>query len=101
MDVETYGIVTDGETYGREPTTRSLPERSPRPPQRGNTRGVWKRYTLGETTGDGNLRVTRHDTAKQAKRSGYIPAVIPGGPQRNREMEGYRLEADRETHRSC
>ena len=71
---ERGGVLTGDETYGHEPTTRSLPGRIPRRPQRGNTQGTWRRYRPCETTDGDNLTITRNDDCVQAKRWGtYQP----------------------------
>jgi hypothetical protein len=68
-----HGTLTDGETCGHEPTTRLLPERSPRPRWRGSTRGAWKRYMRGGTKGDDNLIRTYQDKKVWAVRWGTCP----------------------------
>ena len=75
-------FLTDDETYGREPTTRSLPERSPLRPQRGNTREAEKHYTPGETIGDDNLTITRYGKIKLAKCWGAYQPLFLGVPNK-------------------
>ena len=75
-------FLTDDGTYGRGPTTRSLPERSPLRPQRGNTREAERRCTPGETIGDDNLTITRYGKITLAKRWGTYQPLFLGVPNK-------------------